>query len=49
MDLTDIGYEGVDWIQVAQDRVHCQAFMDMVLNVFNKSREFNEHGTDCIQ
>jgi hypothetical protein len=32
MDLREIGINGADWIQVAQDRVQWQAFVNMVIN-----------------
>jgi len=31
MDLKEIGYEGVDWIQLAQNRVHWQALVVTVV------------------
>jgi hypothetical protein len=33
MDLREIGWEGVDWIHVAQDRVHWQALVNTVMNL----------------
>jgi hypothetical protein len=33
MDLREIGIDGVNWIQVAQDRVQWRAFMNMIMNV----------------
>jgi hypothetical protein len=33
MDLKGIGNEGVDWIQVLQDRVNWQAVVNTVLNI----------------
>jgi hypothetical protein len=33
MDLKEIGINGVNWIQVAQDRVWWQAFVIMVMNL----------------
>jgi hypothetical protein len=30
MDLTEIGCEGADWIQLAQDRVQRQVLVDKV-------------------
>jgi hypothetical protein len=32
VDLREIGWEGVDWIHVAQDRDQSQAVLSMVLN-----------------
>jgi hypothetical protein len=34
MDLRVIGINGVNWIQLAQDRVQWQAFVNMVLNLW---------------
>jgi hypothetical protein len=33
MDLREIGFNGVNWIQLAQDRVQWQAFVNMVMNL----------------
>jgi len=33
MDLRQIGWTGVDWIQVAQYRDHWWAFVNMVINL----------------
>jgi hypothetical protein len=33
MDLRDIGWEGVDWIDMAQDRDHWRALVNTVLNL----------------
>jgi hypothetical protein len=33
MDLRGIGIDGVNWIQLAQDRVQWQAFLNMVMNL----------------
>jgi hypothetical protein len=33
MDLKEVGYEGVDWIQLAQDRYQWWAFVNMVMNL----------------
>jgi len=33
MDLRDIGWEGVDWIHLAQGRGWWQGLVDMVLNL----------------
>jgi hypothetical protein len=33
MDLTDIGWDGVDWIDMAQDRDQWRALVNMVLNL----------------
>jgi hypothetical protein len=32
MDLREIGIDGVNWIQLAQDRVQWWAFVNMVMN-----------------
>jgi hypothetical protein len=37
MDLKEIGYEGVNWIQLAQDMYQCQALV----------REFLDQVIDC--
>jgi hypothetical protein len=33
MDLREIGIDGANWIQLAQDRVHWRAFVNTVLNL----------------
>jgi hypothetical protein len=33
VDLRDIGIDGVNWIQLAQDMVQWQAFVNTVLNL----------------
>jgi hypothetical protein len=33
MDLKEIGIDGVNWIWLAQDRVHWRAFVSMGMNV----------------
>jgi hypothetical protein len=33
MDLMEIGIDGVNWIQLAQDRVQWWAFVNMVMNL----------------
>jgi hypothetical protein len=33
MDLRDVGWDGVDWIDMAQDRDQWRAFVNMVLNL----------------
>jgi hypothetical protein len=41
MDLTEIGFEHVDWVYRAQDRICWQSFVHMVLNLqIHKSKEF---------
>jgi hypothetical protein len=32
-DLRDIGFNGANWIQLAQDRVQCRAFVNTVMNL----------------
>jgi hypothetical protein len=32
-DFRDVGIDGVSWIWLAQDRVQCQAFVNMVMNL----------------
>jgi hypothetical protein len=34
MDLRQIGWDGVDWIHVAQDRDQWRALVDTVLNLW---------------
>jgi hypothetical protein len=34
MDLGEIGINGANWIQLAQDRVQWQAFVNMVMNLW---------------
>jgi hypothetical protein len=33
MDLREIGWEGVDWIHLAQDRYHWRAVVSAVMNL----------------
>jgi hypothetical protein len=33
MDLREIGIDGANWIQLAQDRVQRRAFVNMVINL----------------
>jgi hypothetical protein len=33
MDLREIGIDGVNWIQLAQDRIQWRAFVNMVMNL----------------
>jgi hypothetical protein len=33
MDLREMGIEGRNWIQLAQDRVQCRAFVNTVMNL----------------
>jgi hypothetical protein len=33
LDLREIGWDGVDWIDVAQDRDHWRALVNTVLNL----------------
>jgi hypothetical protein len=32
MDLREIGWEGVDWMHLAQDRDHCRSLVNTVMN-----------------
>jgi hypothetical protein len=32
MDLQDVGCEGMDWIDLAQDRVRWQALVNAIMN-----------------
>jgi hypothetical protein len=34
LDLREIGINGANWIQLAQDRVQWRAFMNMVMNLW---------------
>jgi len=34
MDLRETGYEGVDWVHLAQDRNQWQAPVDTVMNIW---------------
>jgi hypothetical protein len=34
MDLNEIGWKGVDWIHVAQDRGHWWVLVNMVVNLW---------------
>jgi hypothetical protein len=34
MDLREIGIDGVNWIELAQDRVQWWAFVNMVINLW---------------
>jgi hypothetical protein len=34
MDLMEIGWKGVDWIHLAQDRDQWKAFVNMVMNLW---------------
>jgi hypothetical protein len=33
IDLIEIGWDGVDWIDLAQDRDHWRAIVDTVMNL----------------
>jgi hypothetical protein len=33
MDLREIGWDGVDWIELAQDRDQWMALVNMVMNI----------------
>jgi hypothetical protein len=33
MDLKQVGYEGVDWIHLAEDREQWQSVVSMVINL----------------
>jgi hypothetical protein len=33
MDLREIGWDGVDWVNVAQDRGHWRALVNTVMNL----------------
>jgi hypothetical protein len=37
MDLREIGIDGVNWIQLAQDRVRWRAFVNTVINELSGS------------
>jgi hypothetical protein len=34
MDLREVGWEGMDWIDLAQDRDTCQAVVNAVMNIW---------------
>jgi hypothetical protein len=34
LDLREIGIDGANWIQLAQDRVHWRAFVNMVMKLW---------------
>jgi hypothetical protein len=34
VDLGEIGINGANWIQLAQDRVQCRAFVNTVMNLW---------------
>jgi hypothetical protein len=42
MDIREVGFEGMDWINLAQDRDRCRAVVNTVMNlrVPNKSGNF---------
>jgi hypothetical protein len=33
MDLREIGWDGMDWIEMAQDRVQWRALVNTVMNI----------------
>jgi hypothetical protein len=33
LDLRELGFDGVNWVKLAQDRVQWQAFVNMVMNL----------------
>jgi hypothetical protein len=33
VDLMEIRWDGVDWIYLAEDRNHCRALVDTVMNL----------------
>jgi hypothetical protein len=41
LDLREIEIDGVNWIQLAQDRVQWQAFVNMVMNLRVPQRKQN--------
>jgi hypothetical protein len=36
MDLSEIGWSGMDWIDLAQDRDQCRALVNTVMNLWVK-------------
>jgi hypothetical protein len=41
MDVKELGYEGVDWTYVAQDRVQWQVILNTAMNLRVPLREGN--------
>jgi hypothetical protein len=39
LDLREIGIDGANWIQLAQDRVQWQVFLNMVMNFWLPQRK----------
>jgi hypothetical protein len=33
IDLQEVGYRGMDWIELAQDRDRCREFVNVVMNI----------------
>jgi hypothetical protein len=33
MDLIEIGWDGMDWTNLAEDRYQCKALVNMVMNL----------------
>jgi hypothetical protein len=38
IDITGRGREGVDWVDLAQDRVQCQSVVNTIMNGLTKRR-----------
>jgi hypothetical protein len=34
IDLKEVGCEGVDWINLAEDKAYCQGLVDIVMNLW---------------
>jgi hypothetical protein len=37
MDLTELGWDGMEWIHLAQDRYQWQALVHMAMNLLKKN------------
>jgi hypothetical protein len=48
MDLREIGWDGVDWIQLPQDRDQWRALMDTVMNLRGSLKMLGIFLSGCI-